>query len=576
MVFSMIRGAEAEEMLRDPRFQSQWAQLHEACPWATAYQSPGYVTAWHEAYRDWYSPFIVCEFSSVGDLIGLISLATENNSRQVTVAGAPHAEYETWLALPPNSSSFIEGALTHLKCETDIGALSFKYLSPGTPTDWIARSGKRPWTCGLQRYPRPIIPVGDADALTEYLRKKKSGKNIRVKWNRLKRLGTLCLERIREPSQLAPIFDQLITYYDLRQGGKRGKFGFREDLAKKPFHLALLKVPDLLHVTILKAGPEILSALFGIVGRKMYSLAMPMISPFHAAHSPMRVHLLKLLEAMHQEGYSIFDLTPSMDPFKERAAASYDSVRALSVYFRQPIKHRVVQASKALAIRALHSRGIEPHAALEHFRQFKRVPLRAWPSILTRNSIALLTRPWSERELIIYVLEAKNVLSLAGPPLMSRDRLADLLAFQPAGVWRTRQCFLGEALKRIEAGHHCYTRMENDRLLHSSWLIEDQRTNIFPETGKVFQFPPGSAVLYASYTDPGSRGCGLFCCALHQILYDVAQLPRINHIFTAVSAGNQPARHVIERVGFVSQSPSGNQRRTTATQRWQTPKPRLD
>jgi CelD/BcsL family acetyltransferase involved in cellulose biosynthesis/RimJ/RimL family protein N-acetyltransferase len=552
MAISLIRDAEAQELLNDALFLSQWTQLYEACPWASACQSPGFVTAWYEAYRDRYRPFFVSERSQAGDLIGLIPLATDKHSKQATVAGGRQAEYKTWLALPSNGSSFIEAALAQLARSTDITALSFRYLPPGTPTDWIARPGKRPWTCKLEHHPRPIIPVGDVAALTEYLQKKRSGKSVRNSFNRLKRLGNLSLEHIRDADQLAPIFDQLITYYDMRQGGSHGKFAFLQDPAKKPFHLALMRIPGLLHLTVLKAGDEILTAQFGIADGKVYSGAMPIISPFHAADSPMQVHLLMLLEKLQQDGYSIFDLTASMDPFKERFVANFDSVSDLSIYFRQRIKHQVLQTGQALARRSLRSIGIEPHAALEHLQQLTRVPLKTWPSVLARNSIALLKRPWSEKELKVYVLEPKNAPPLEGPPPMSRDCLADLLAFQPTDPWLTKQHFLAESLRRIEAGHHFYTRVENGRLLHFDWVIEEQKKNIFPGTEQAFQFPPGSAVLYAFYTDPQWRGHGLCNSALRQTLHDVAKVPRVNHIFTAVPAGNELARHVIEKVGFVS------------------------
>lgn len=135
--------------------------------------------------------------------------------------------------------------------------------------------------------------------------------------------------------------------------------------------------------------------------------------------------------------------------------------------------------------------------------------------------------------------------------MMSRDRLADLLAFQPVEFWRTRQRFLAEALKKIEQGHHFYTRVENGRLVHCSWLIENAETNVFPGTHQLFQFPPGSAVLYGSYTNPQSRGHGLYHAALRQMLRDAAQVPELKHVFIAAPAANQPACHVIEKLGFV-------------------------
>jgi CelD/BcsL family acetyltransferase involved in cellulose biosynthesis/RimJ/RimL family protein N-acetyltransferase len=552
MEIGLIRDAAAERLLSDPHFLSQWMQLYRACPWASPCQSSGFVTAWHEAYRDRYSPFIVSQYSEAGDLIGLISLATDKKSGQLTVAGGRQAEYKTWLALPSNGSSFIEAALAELASKTDVSALSFRYLPPGTPTDWIARCGKRSGRCQLQRHPRPIIPVGDTAAVTEYLQKKKSGKSVRNSFNRLKRIGNLTLEEIRDAEQLQPIFDQLITFYDIRQGGAHGKFAFQQDLAKKPFHLALLKTPGLLHVTVLRAGREILSAQFGISDGKVFSGAMPIISPFHAAHSPMQVHVLMLVEKLHQDGYSTFDLTASMDPFKERFVASYDSVCSLTVYFRHHIRHQVVQASQAIARRSLRSLRIEPHAALEQLQNFTRVPMKSWPSVLARNSFALLKKPLAEKKFKIYALLPKQVPPLDGEVRMCRDHLADLLAFQPTEAWLTRQRFIAAALRRIEAGDHFYTRVENGRLVHISWLIEDQKSNIFPETGQEFPFPPGAAVLFGSYTDPKWRRHHLWWSALQQMLHDLVQNPKVSHIFTAVPAANQPARHVIERAGFVS------------------------
>lgn len=365
MTLSVIRGREAQEMVRDAGFQSQWTQLYEACPWATAFQSFGFIAAWHEAYKDRYSPLVIYESSATGELVGLISLATENDSGRVTIAGTHQAEYKAWLALPSNGGSFIQQALTKLAGETDTSLLSFHYLPPGIPTDWT-RSRGMPWTCEVKSHPRPIVPVGDAAVVAEYLRKKMASKSIRSHWNRLKRLGGLRLEQIRETDQLAALFDELITYYDIRQGGAYGKFEFESDSAKKPFHLALLGVPNLLHVSVLKAGERIISAKFGVTYRGTYCEAMPMFSPFHAAHSPVSVHFLMTVQQLHKDGYSILDLTPGPDAFKDRFVASYESVEALSIYFRQRIKHKVVQGSEVLARRALRSLHIAPNAAFQH------------------------------------------------------------------------------------------------------------------------------------------------------------------------------------------------------------------
>jgi RimJ/RimL family protein N-acetyltransferase len=439
-----------------------------------------------------------------------------------------------------------------LASETDIGVLSFGYLPPSIPTAWTAHSRSASWICELKAHPRPIVPLDSEADLAAYLQKKKSGSSTRSKWNRLKRLGTLRLEQIREAGQLAPIFDQFITYYDIRQGGMRGKFPFQTDSAKKPFHLALLKTPGLLHATILKAGEETISAWFGVTDRRMYSVAMSMFSPWHSANSPITVHALMLVEQLRQDGYSIFDLTAGPDPFKDRFAASYDSLHSLSIYFQRGkwIKHRITQGTEVLARRALRALNVSPNSAVQHLKQVARVPLGTWPSALAQRSAALLKRSLSKPELKIYRLELKNVPEIQDRPPVSRDRLADLLSFQPQEFWHTRQGFLAKSLKNMESGHHFYTRIENGRLLHLTWLVEKQEAQVFPETDHAFQFPPGSAVVYGSHTDPGSRGRGLCQSTLRQILHDVAKIPGVNFLFAAVPAHNKPAIHAMEKTGF--------------------------
>ncbi len=367
MTLRLSQGKEAHQILADPAFRFQWTQLHQACPWATAFQSPGYVTAWHEAYKNQYSPLMISDFSAAGDLIGLLSLAAEDGSGRLIVAGGHQAEYKAWLATAANGESFVEAALKLLAGETRIGALSFGYLPPGIPTNWTTRSRNASWICELKSHPRPIVPLGCEADLAAYLQKKKSGSSTRSKWNRLKRLGALRLEQIREADQLAPIFDQLIAYYDIRQGGLRGKFPFQTDAAKKPFHLALLNTPGLLHVTILKAGEETISAWFGVTDSKMYSVAMSMFSPWHSANSPITVHALMLVEQLHQDRYSIFDLTAGPDPFKDRFAAGYDSIYSLSIYFQHGkwISHRITQGTEVLARRTLRALNISPNAAVQ-------------------------------------------------------------------------------------------------------------------------------------------------------------------------------------------------------------------
>jgi len=362
MTLKIARSTEASGMLRQKDFRSRWARLHEECPWASAAQSPAFVTSWYEAYKDEYRPVLVCEFSTSNELIGFLPLALRGPEHAV-LPGAHQAEYKSWLALPPNGSSFLEASLKLLSRETEIGALSFRYLPPTAPVERIGVSSGLPWICELESHWRPIVGLASGAEVAEYTRQKTS-KTLKNSWNRLNRIGKVRLEQIKTSEELVPIFDRLIDWYEVRQEAAHGKRPFQTDKNKKTWHLGLLD-EGLLHVTLLKVGDETISALFGLGDGKTYSVMMPMFAPEHARYSPMALHHLMLVERLHAEGYSILDLTPGPDPFKERFAGGYEAVKSLSIYFKQRewFKAKVQQQSKALTKGMLSVLGIAPSSA---------------------------------------------------------------------------------------------------------------------------------------------------------------------------------------------------------------------
>jgi CelD/BcsL family acetyltransferase involved in cellulose biosynthesis len=379
MPLKIVRGRAAVEALKDQGFRAQWVRLYRECPWATAAQSPAFTTCWYEAYKERYSLLLVCEFSASNELIGFLPLALSPSGRAV-FPGAHQAEYKGWLALPSNGGSFFEASLKALSGQTQIGALSFRYLPRGVPIEGIGAASRSRWICELGTHKRPIVRLASAADVAEYIRQK-TNKTIRYKYNRLKRIGNVRLERIRECEQLAPIFDRLIEWYEMRQEAAHGKRPFQTDKNKKPWHLCLLQ-EGLLHVTLLKAGQEVVSALFGLSDGKTYSSMMPMFAPEYAHYSPIALHHLLLVQQLHTEGYSVLDLTPGLDPFKENFASEYEDVHVLSVYFKhsQWIKAKFRQRSEAIAKGILSVIGIEPSSLartlprIQAFLRLRRPP----------------------------------------------------------------------------------------------------------------------------------------------------------------------------------------------------------
>src|SRR5690242_186071 len=384
MPLKIVRARAAAEMFRDQVFRAQWTRLYQECPWATAAQSPAFATCWYEAYKERYSLLLVCEFSTSNALTGFLPLALSPAGHAV-FPGAHQAEYKGWLARPSNGSSFFEAALKALSGQTGIGALSFRYLPYGIPVDGVGASSGSPWICELVTHKRPIVRLAGAGDVAQYIREK-TNKTIRYKFNRLKRIGNLRLERIRECEVLIPIFDRLIDWYEMRQELAHGKRPFQTDKIKKPWHLCLLQ-EGLLHVTLLKAGQEVVSALFGLSDGKTYSSMMPMFAPEFTSYSPVALHHLLLVQQLHAEGYLVLDLTPGPDPFKENFASEYEDVQVLSVYFKRSawIKAKLRQQTQGIAKGILSVIGIEPSSVarvlprIQAFLRSKRPSSRQSP-----------------------------------------------------------------------------------------------------------------------------------------------------------------------------------------------------
>jgi len=360
MAITIVKSPQAERLMRDETFSSSWARLYRACPWATAFQSPLFAKSWYGSYRAKYEPILACQFGPGDDLQALLPLAVNKVSGHPVLPGAQQAEYKSWLALPEYGESFPEQAFTALAAQTDIHSFSFRYLAPGTPMPRVdeGRRNGAIYDCEIHR--RPFIPLESSAFVQEYVRKN-SNSTIRNSRNRLQKMGGVRLEQISDANDFVAIFDLLIQWYETRQGAKYGKTAFEDDSQKKPWHVELLK-ENLLHVSVLKIGSEIISAAFGISDGKHYALAMSMFSPAHARYSPMAIHLLLLVEKLHAEGYSTLDLTPGPDPFKERFAAEFDSVNVFSIYLSRTdwILAKVRGQTLAFARGTLSALGVAP------------------------------------------------------------------------------------------------------------------------------------------------------------------------------------------------------------------------
>jgi CelD/BcsL family acetyltransferase involved in cellulose biosynthesis/GNAT superfamily N-acetyltransferase len=534
---------EAERLLESPEFQSQWRTLWRDCPWGTALQTPEFACTWYGCYKERYSPLILVRHATGGQMDGLLLLAVERSTGRLTFAGAHQSEYNVWLALP-RDRGFISEAL-HGLSKLAFSSISFTYLPPGTPLDWLEPEWKTRSSVRVVR--RPLLTVSNPDAMTESLTKKKNRRRL----EKLLAGQSLEFAELQSSEELDLYYDEIIDFCDFRQGAVHGSCPFHDDPRKRGFYRALMEQRGLLHATVFKAGDRLLGAHIGIRNKDEVMLGIVAHSPFLAEHSPGKLHILQLGLMLHNQGFRQLDLTPGGDAYKDDRATEYDEAHALTVFLdgRALASHRMSgglrRVSKAIA-RLLHLDRNRISRLSSLAKKAMASPFRAL------RSLARLAkrRVWSSTEMRFYRVEAAKV-EPSDIKNARKDSLHDLLRYESADQGeRSKQSFLSDAMTRIESGVHSYSVVRDNRLVHYGWLTERSAQSFITEVQHPYQYPSNSAVMWDFYTHPAYRGQGLYSQSLKQIMSDAAANPGTDFIYIAVLADNVASRKAIERAGF--------------------------
>lgn len=502
----LLVGDEVFGLLSDAGFLKDWEALYRACPWATVFQSPAFVATWYQVYQQEYLPVLV-RAGAAGHLTGLLALAvpfadagtaTIGTRGRMVGAGQYEAEYQAWLAAA-SDGTFIQAALAVVGQRFPRHHLQLRFLPPDTPLDWLRDSPGERGRCVLQPYNRPLMEMNDP-AFPKLFHKTE----YRNKLNRLKRLGEPHLELVTDGGHFAAILAELTAQYDFRQGALFNKNQFRDNPRKAALLLALFE-RHLLHVTVLKVDAEMLAAIVAVKGPAWVHLGgINIHNPRFADYSPGFVHFLLLGQQLAREGVPVFDLTPGEDAYKERFATRHDQVYELTVaataayrlkrQLRMQLHHRLIRA------------GIRPMTVelqVKKMRYFFRARLRG---LMTPGGVASLLnqvkRLWVSPTPLLYVRPA-GPEGLPAAFLPQKDSPGDLLDFEPQKGGITRWTFLGEAMRRFEAGNRSYTWSEGGRLLACAWVGGP------PSAGSpdlpMAALPAGAALLQGFYCHPAGR-----------------------------------------------------------------------
>ena len=499
--------------LSDESFLVEWQALFEACAWSTTFQSPDFVRLWFEHYQGRYAPVLV--YQAVGErLIGLLILGHSAQTRQLVVAGGYQAEYQAWLEHPGGPGDFILPALQAIACAFPRYELKFKYLPKFAPAGQFIGSDKLHRRIGVMAYPC-LFTTLNQDTVCQIFSNKRNQRSLK----QLKKCGQLEFRRVQDAEALATILDEIIAFYDFRQGAVHDRTPFLSDVSKKAFHLDLLKKhPELLHVTVTTLNGNILAGHVGILSKNQLHLGIIAFSPFYAHCSPGIVHMMLLCELLFHEGITHLDLTPGADPTKERFANGCDQVNLITLH--RDWRAQAGAALKAKGIQFIKSRpgsfGLPEERAQAIYNYAKQFHFRQAGRRLSR----LL---WGKSEAKVYRFYNQTLAPPSALGSINRDRLSDLVGFVPDTRLTGKQAFLVEAMDRLKRNEHFYTLVIDERLAFCGWLGWHEKEYYVCEVQQAFRVQENSPVLDLYYCDPGLLPSDYFQAVMAQIFCDVIE-----------------------------------------------------
>ena len=278
--------SEALPVIASPEFQSQWRALARKCPWGTALQTPEFACTWYQCYEEVYRPLILVRYAAAERWTD--SWLWLRNGPAANSLLPERTKPSTTFGWPCPASRHSSSRLCASCSNLAFSSLTFTYLPPGTPLEWLQAGWNRRSTIRAVR--RPLLAVDNIEAVRDSLNKKKNRRRL----EKLQADGPLSFLELHTPDELDAYYDEIIDFCDFRTGAVHGSCPFREDPRKRAFYRALMAQEGLLHVTVMTLGQRLVAAHIGIRNKSEVMLGIVGHSPFLAEHSPGKLHILQL------------------------------------------------------------------------------------------------------------------------------------------------------------------------------------------------------------------------------------------------------------------------------------------
>ncbi len=533
----LVYANSADQLLQEAWFIEQWRILFQRCAYATACQTPGFVKSWYEEYREHWTPLIAYVRNSQGELDGVFFLAYNPQNQNLTHVGDRQAEYHVWLALADQEQRFLSAVWSELTQNFVFSKLTFNYLPEVALGERLKQVPNIRHRTIIRRRKRPLLQIDEQIIQQSFA--KKSNKS---RFNRLKKLGNLEFRRITDPDELEQVFDELIDFYDFRQGAVHNSIPFRRDPHKRNFYRKLFAlVPSQVHLTVSYLDQKPIAALWASVSGTWLNLSMIMHSPLLAEHSVGKLHIMQLSRSLIDENLEVLDITPGDAPWKDRFASTHDEVMNAFIYrtiwlrLVDDAKHMLKQTVK----RVLLPLGIQAQD-LEQISHMKPTALKRHFSRWVNDS----------QELRVYRFDRQSIENFQRHAHISCNSLSHLLSIAIDSTWQTNNNFLSKALIRLESDEQVFTMQIDDRIVGYAWAAWHQTQWPVIELNQNFNLPPASVVLHDCSFHSAYANDKLCLTMISHLLHEIFTDTQIQSVYFFLPIEAQAVIQCLEKMGF--------------------------
>jgi|GEM_PF-6927374 len=457
-------------MMREPHFQDEWSALATKDPRITIYQEPGFCLAWFAATPPDEQAVLLTQRHEVsGELIGLLVLSWNSNTRTIQHAGAHQTIYDGWIAEPDYSNDFISDCIEIVFEHFQLRDWTWRYLPPGSPTEWAIRDRPEcaPWASHISPYPLPRWNLADV----KFFKRKANSKRLRNYANRYRKEGVLELKTVSDPAEIELMLSKLNDWVDFRQGAVHQTLPFRSDPTKLAFYRELALNDSTTRMTALMLDERPLAIQIDSVDdkNKSMSLCLHGYDPTEGQRSPGMILLTLLAHELKDSSFKFIDLTPGSKSWKDDFANEWHEGQRVELYsqYRSVAKNAGKRQLFRLAKTFLNQAGIEPSAAKSQAQRLRNGLIHGRETIKE-----LVTGAAGPR---IFELDISSSVSTIGPaPRVKQvDVISALLELSDKMLTDEHSLLLFDALKRFEREATCFAHADeisDAPLTHLSWL----------------------------------------------------------------------------------------------------------